>query len=679
MKHLILGTAGHIDHGKTSLVKALTGIDTDRLKEEKARGITIELGFAHLDLPSYEELTKAISVGEAGGKEGATQAYGLIRQGAPDDANELIRPKAHSYRFGIVDVPGHERFVRAMVAGVGGMDLVMLVIAADEGIMPQTREHLDILRLLGVKSGLVALTKRDMVDPDWLALVAEEVREFTAGTFLEHAPIMPVSARTGEGLDALRAELARLAEQGTEKRREGHFRLPVDRVFTMAGFGTVVTGTLLSGEIRVGDELELLPSGREGRIRGIQAHGSKVDAGTAGQRLAVNVQGVDLDQVQRGNVLVPRGVFIATRTVDARLDHLASAPRGLKHRAALRLHSATYEVPAQVILLDRDVLLPGESAFVQLRLREPALLLPGDSYILRVSSPATTIGGGVVLDPFPPRRRRRSDDALRLLGLLGSEEHQGIIALLVNQSLLSGIAFDEILLRSGIPRKAAETALAGLLSSGDILQMVREPRIFLSREAFATLKAGLMGEVAAFLAANPLKDGMGKEELKTRLPKRSDQRFFTSLLSAMEREGTLLTERDIVKPAGRTARSSASGDSLAGMMAAFLGEKGNEPPTVREIMERFRCDEKTVRDNLALLARKGEAVRISGDLFYAAPALDGLREKLVALLQAKGEITPPEYREQTGLSRKFLIPLLEYFDSEKLTIRVGDKRVLRKR
>jgi selenocysteine-specific elongation factor len=365
--------------------------------------------------------------------------------------------------------------------------------------------------------------------------------------------------------------------------------------------------------------------------------------------------------------------------VDARLDLLASAPRELKHRATLRLHSATYEVPAQVILLDRDTLLPGESAFVQLRLNEPALLLPGDCYILRVSSPATTIGGGVVLDPFPPRRRRRSDDALQLLGLMGSGEHRLVIALIISQSLFSGIAFEDILLRSGIPRKAVETALAGLLSGGEILQVVREPRIFLSREAFETLKAGLLGEVTAFLAANPLKEGMGKEELKTRLPKRSDQRFFTPLLSAMERDGTLLAERDIVKPAGRVDRSSAPGDSLAGKIAAFLGEKGSEPPTIREIMERFRCNEKEVRDNLALLARKGEAVRISGDLFYAAPSLDGLREKLVGFLQAKGEITPPEYREQTGLSRKFLIPLLEYFDSEKLTIRVGDKRVLRKR
>ncbi len=636
MKHLILGTAGHIDHGKTSLVRALTGIDTDRLKEEKARGITIELGFAHLDLPG-------------------------------------------GIRFGIVDVPGHERFVRTMVAGVGGMDMVMLVIAADEGVMPQTREHLDILRLLGVKNGLVALTKADMVDPDWLALVTEEVREFTAGSFLEQAPIVAVSSRSGEGLDELRRQLARLAEDAAEKRREGYFRLPVDRVFTVAGFGTVVTGTLLSGEIRVGDELELLPSGREGKVRGIQAHGAKVEKGLAGQRLAVNLQGIDLDQVRRGDVAAPRGVFRATRAVDARLDYLASAPRQLKHRATLRLHSATYEVPAQVILLDRDTLQPGESAHVQLRLKAPALLLSGDSYILRISSPATTVGGGVVLDPFPPRRRRRSSEALRLLEALGGDEHQAAISLIISQSLLSGVTFEEILLRCGIPRKAADAALSALLASGEAQQMTREPRIFLAREAVETLKRGMLEELAAYLAANPLKEGMGKEELKTRLPKRSDQRFFTPLLASLERDGHVVPDREIVRPAGQAARKAAPDDGLGGGIAAFLREKGIEPPTVKEVMERFRCDEKTVRDNLALLTRAGQVVRISADLFYGAEALDGLREKLLTRLREKGEITPPEYRDLTGLSRKFLIPLLEHFDSEKVTIRVGDKRVLRRK
>ncbi len=636
MKHLILGTAGHIDHGKTSLVKALTGIDTDRLKEEKARGITIELGFAHLELPG-------------------------------------------GIQFGIVDVPGHEKFVRAMVAGVGGMDLVMLTVAADEGIMPQTREHLDILRLLGVKNGLVALTKRDMVEQEWLELVTEEVRDFVAGSFLEGAAIVPVSSRSGQGLDELRGELARLANLADEKRREGNFRLPVDRVFTVAGFGTVVTGTLLSGEIRVGDEVELLPSGREGRVRGIQAHGAKSELGQAGQRLAVNLQGIDLDQAHRGDVAVPRGIFRSTRAVDVRLDYLASAPRELKHRSTLRLHSATYEVPAQVILLDRDTLQPGESAYVQLRLKEPALLLSGDSYILRMTSPAVTVGGGLVLDPFPPRRRRRNSEALELLEAFGQEEHSRTIALIISQSLLSGISFDEVLLRSGVPRKAAEAALTPLLSSGEVLQVLREPRMYLAKVAFEVLKKGLVDELSAFLDANPLKEGMGKEELKTRLPKRSDGRYFTPLLSALEKDGLMLPDREIVKLGGKVVRKNIPVDDLSGKILIFLQEGGIEPPTVKEVMERFRCDEKTLRSNLALLVRNASAVRISNDLFYSAVALDGLREKLVALLRDKGEIIPTDFREVSGLSRKFLIPLLEHFDSEKVTIRVGDKRVARRK
>jgi selenocysteine-specific elongation factor len=636
MKNLILGTAGHIDHGKTSLVMALTGIDTDRLKEEKARGITIELGFAHLEL------------------------HGGIR-------------------FGIIDVPGHEKFVRSMVAGVGGMDIVMLVIAADEGIMPQTREHMDILRLLGVKKGLVALTKCDLVEREWLDLVTEEVREYVFGSFLENAPIVPVSSRTGEGLDLLKDVLYRLASEVDEKRREGHFRLPVDRVFTMTGFGTVVTGTLLSGEITVGDDLELLPSGRTGRVRGIQAHGSKVEKGLAGQRLAVNLQGVDLDEVHRGDVVVPRNIFQITRAVDVRLDHLSTAPRELKHRAKVNLHSATYEVQAQVVLLDRNTIQPGESAYVQLRLSEPVLLISGDSYILRVASPATTIGGGVVLDPFPPRRRRRSEEAVMLLESLESQEHQRVCALIIGQSKLSGISFEDILLRSGISRKAAEATLAILLGTGDILQMTREPRIFLAKEAFESLKSGLTDEVSAFLSDNPLKHGIGKEELKTRMPKRSDQRFFTPLLSALERDGLLIPERDIVKLAGQAGRLTASTEERTADFSAFLREKALEPPTIKEIMERFHCDEKSARDNIAILIRNGDAVRISSDLYYASEVLDGLREKLILHLREKEEITPSEYRELTGLSRKFLIPLLEHFDSEKMTIRVGDRRVLRKR
>lgn len=637
MKHLILGTAGHIDHGKTSLVKALTGIDTDRLKEEKARGITIELGFAHLELPG-------------------------------------------DLRFGIVDVPGHEKFVRAMVSGVGGMDLVMLVIAADEGIMPQTREHMDILKLLRVKNGLVALTKCDMVDQEWLDLVTAEVREFIAGSFLADSPIVPLSARTGAGIDALKTELAKLADKTIGKRLDGNFRLPVDRVFTMAGFGTIVTGTLLSGEIKVGDELELLPSNKEGRVRSIQAHGQKQDKGQAGQRLAVNLQGIDLSEAGRGDVVVPRGVFKTTRAVDVRLDYLDSASKELKHRAKVRLHSATYEVQAQVILLDRNTLKPGDSAYVQLRLGQPVLLVSGDRYILRAASPATTIGGGVVLDPFPPSRRRRNEEAIQLLESLELLEYQQIIALIIGQSLLSGIGFEEILLRSGMSRKLAETALAALLGSGEIVQVVREPRIFLTQEAFGILKKGLGNEVARFLALNPHKNGIGKEELKTRLPKRSDPRFFTPLLTAMERDGTVIPERDIVKLPNLPDKPSPSDlNSVAKDIISHLQEKGIEPPTINEIAYHLKCDQKAVREILLNSTRNGQVMRVSNDIFYSVEALDSLREKLMSYLKDNDEITPPVYRDLTGLSRKFLIPLLEFFDSEKITIRVGDKRVLRKK
>jgi selenocysteine-specific elongation factor len=636
MKHLILGTAGHIDHGKTSLVKALTGIDTDRLKEEKERGITIELGFAHMELPG-------------------------------------------DIRLGIVDVPGHERFVRSMVAGVGGMDLVVLVIAADEGVMPQTREHLEICQLLGVKSGVVALTKCDMVDEDWQALVTEEVRDHLSGTFLEGASIVPVSSRSGAGLNELKEILSELAMDVVEKGTDAPFRLPVDRVFTMTGFGTVVTGTLLSGEINVGDEVELLPSGTTSRVRGIQTHGSKEERGVAGQRVAVNLQGVEHTEVERGAVVVPRGVFRTTMRVDARMDYLPSAPLRLRHRQTLRLHSATYEVPAQVILIDRDHMEPGESAFVQLRMRSPVLLLPGDPFVLRASSPHTTVGGGRVLDPAPPRRRRRSEAALELLSALNEGADQDKVRLLVNESLYSGISREEILLRSGLLEKSGEAALTPLLSAGEAVIVLRDPKTFVSRDAFAGLKNALLKGVESYLSENPLKEGMGKEELKGRLPKRSDPRFFGNVLAALEKEGRLLVDRELVRLPGRTRAGNEDHTGLREKIGEMLQKGGSEPPTLREICEGLGKEERTVLEHLGSLAREGRVVKVKGDLFYAAGPLASIRERLVSRLKEKGEITPGEFRELTGLSRKFMIPLLEHFDQEKLTIRVGEKRLLRKR
>jgi selenocysteine-specific elongation factor len=635
MKHLILGTAGHIDHGKTSLVKALTGIDTDRLPEEKARGITIELGFAHLELPG-----------------------GIC--------------------FGIVDVPGHERFIRTMVAGVGGMDLVVLVIAADEGIMPQTREHLEICRLLGVKKGLVALTKCDLVDADWLELVSEEEREYLTGCFLEGSPIIPVSSRSLEGIEELKSALTLLAAEVEVKPSEGPFRFPVDRVFTVPGFGTVVTGTLLSGSVKAGDEVEVLPSGMTSRVRTVQTHGRKEESATAGQRVAINLQGVDHTAIMRGDVVVPRGVFRTTRAVDARLDYLSSAPRELRHRATLRLHSATYEVPAQVILLDRDTMQPGDSAFVQLRLKSPVLLLPGDAFVLRAYSPQTTVGGGGVLDPAPPRRRRRSEAALALLNALNSGSDGEKVLLLIAESLYSGLSQEDIVLRSGLSLKRAETALTALLSGGELVLAVREPRIFLAREAFSGLKDLLLAGIEGYLADNPMKEGIGKEELKGSLPRRSDPRFFGNLLAALEKGGKVVTDRDLVRLPGRREPADADQAGVKEKIAEMLQTGGIEPPTLRELCEALNRGEKELLEHLNLLVRNGRAIKITGELFYAPEPIAGIREKLISCLNETGGITPSEFRELTGLSRKFMIPLLEYFDREKITIRVGDKRLLRK-
>ncbi len=635
MKHLILGTAGHIDHGKTSLVKALTGVDCDRLPEEKSRGITIELGFAHLDLPE-------------------------------------------GIRFGIVDVPGHERFIRTMVAGVGGMDLVMLVIAADEGVMPQTREHLEICRLLGVQRGLVALTKSDLVEPDWLGLVVEEVREYLQGSFLEDAPILPVSSRSGAGLDALRSELARLGGEIEPKRSDGPFRLPVDRVFTVAGFGTVVTGTLLSGRIGVGDEVEIIPKGLQSRVRGIQHHGEKCAGGSAGERLAVNLQGVEHNLLQRGDVVAPAGVFRATRVADVRLDYLGSAGRELKNRSILRLHSSTAEVQAEVVLLQGGSLDAGGSGYARLRLAEPLLLLPGDPFVLRRSSPATTVGGGRVLDPFPPLRRKRRGESLQLLEAIEGEDDAMRIAAMVEGSLLSGISQQELLRRTGFSSARLEKGVSLLLSAGRVVQMTREPRLFLCREGVTELQAQLLASLEQFLGENPLKEGMGKEELKGRLPRRSDPRFFAPLLAALERDGRIVAEREVVTIPDRRQSPPPGGDALLCRLEELLAKGGCEPPTVREMGDATGLGEKPLLEHLNRLAREGRAVKVKGDIFYPPLAVAGLREKLTEFLREHGEITPPQFREVTGLSRKFMIPLLEYFDGEKLTIRVGDKRVLRR-
>ena len=546
-----------------------------------------------------------------------------------------------------------------------------------KGSCQQTREHLEICQLLGVKKGVVALTKQDLVEGDWLKLMVEEVREYLAGTFLADAAIVPVSSRTGAGVDDLRKELLSLAAVVEPKRRDGPFRLPVDRVFTVAGFGTVVTGTLLSGQIKVGDATEILPSGIISRVRGIQAHGLKVETGEAGERLAINLHGVEQCRMERGDVAVPVDTFRTTRVIDVRLDCLASAPGGLKHRSRLRLHSATYEIPAQVVLFDGTLVEPGTSVYAQLRLHRPVLLLPGDPFVLRRHSPAATLGGGEVLDPGPPRRRRRSAEALALLTAIDSGDKAAMMAGMVASSLLTGISHAELINRTGLSVKQLESILSPLLSAGEVVQMVREPRLFLSRAAFVALQELLVSIVQSFLREHPLQPGIGKEELKTRLPRQSDPRYFAHCLASLEHAGKVQLERDLVKLREGKGPNVEGQDTILFRIGEVLQTGGYEPPTVKAIGDLLGIPEKKVLEHLAILVREGRAVKVRTDLFYHPGAITGLQDRLIAHFRKNREILPQEFRELTGLSRKFMIPLLEFFDGQKLTIRVGNTRILR--
>lgn len=495
------------------------------------------------------------------------------------------------------------------------------------------------------------MTKCDLVDSDWLGLVTEEVRDFVAESFLEEAPIIPVSARSGAGIGQLKEELRKIAIGHDQKRSDGPFRLPVDRAFTVAGFGTVVTGTLLSGQIRTGDEVELLPTGVCTKIRGVQAHGSRTDVGLAGQRLAINLQGVDNNQAKRGDVVAPRGLYRATRVADVEITYLKSAQRQLKHRSILRLHSATYEVAAQIILFDKESLEPGESAFAQLRLAHPVLLLNGDPFVLRTPSPSTTIGGGTILDPSPPSRRRRSVEAIELLESMSLGDEPEMVEQLVAASLLTGISFHELTRRTGLSAKRLDVALSLPLSSGSVVQMVRDPRLFISRSSFKNLCETLFNELEAYLANNPLKDGISREELKTRLPGRSDPRFFTPCLLHLESEKGVIAERDQVKLAGRMGVAVGCDADVQQKLEQMLTSSGAEPPTLKELCDTLLLQERPVLEHLNLLSRQGRAVKIKSDIFYAPEPLQVISQALVKHLRTNGGITPPEFRELTGLSR----------------------------
>jgi len=636
MKNVVMGTAGHVDHGKTSLIKALTGIDTDRLKEEKERGITIELGFAFLPLPNGRIL-------------------------------------------GIVDVPGHEKFIKNMVAGAAGIDFVMLVVAADEGIMPQTREHVDICSLLGISQGIVALTKTDMVDEDWLALVTDDIRAFLEKSFIQGAPIIPVSSVTGAGLPRLMSALESMTDKIEEVADAGLFRLPIDRVFTMKGFGTVVTGTLVSGRVGVGEEIEIQPAALRAKIRGLQVHNRTVETAESGQRTAVNLQGIDKGVIDRGNVLVSPGTFEPTRRIDVLFEYLAVNEKKLKNRALVRFHTATSEIIARLILLEKEFVEPGESAYAQLFLESPTVVMADDRFVIRSYSPVTTIGGGIVVDPLPRKHKRHTAGPVEEMVCLCSGDPMEKTLTVIRRAGLEGIDLSRLVIRTGLHPNKLKKILEGQISRRQVIQVEHEPIRIVSISVYENLQNAMIQELVAYHKRNALKEGVAKEELRSTLGAYISARIFNMALKDMEKAGKIVIDRENVRMTTHRVALKADMEDLRSTIASFYRDCGLAPPTVRELGEKFSGQRSQVVNVLNVMLREGALVKISEELYYDRGIFENLREDYKKLLVREGKATPTSFKELTGLSRKFVIPLMEYFDMTKLTIRAGEHRLLRER
>lgn len=623
MRHIILGTAGHIDHGKSALVKALTGIDPDRLKEEKERGITIDIGFA-----------------------------------------DILYPESN-LTVGIVDVPGHEKLIKNMLAGAGGIDMVLLVIAADEGVMPQSREHLSICNILKIKSGLIAITKSDLVEKDWLELVRDDVRSFVKDTFLEDALIVPVSSKTGENIELLKKEIRNLALTIAPKSSDGLFRLPIDRVFTLKGFGTVVTGTAISGKISLEDPLEILPTGIKTKVRGLHSHGKAIKTAFAGQRVAVNLQAVEKEDLKRGDVAVTSVGFELTRNIDVFVELLKGAP-ALKNRSLVHFYAGTSETVARAILYGRDELKAGESCYGQLRLREPVIVLSGDRYIIRRFSPLETLGGGEVLDPLPPKRRRKEiipDLEAFHTGTLARK-----ISLKIEHARAAGITVEKLMAWINSGKGAVSDALESLLKSGEVVQF---EDILLHRKSLFSLQKGIRGLLGTFHERNPLKHGMPKEEVRNQL--RIDPRMFNFILSGLE---GVVTEKDLLRLKEFSIALTSSEESHKQKILETIEASGFQPPSREELGAALKMDQKHISDILNILAKEGSTVRLNETFSVSRRVYDDMMARLRGFFATKKEMTVADFRDLLNTTRKYALPFLEYLDSHKVTIRTGDVRKL---
>lgn len=623
----VIGTAGHVDHGKSTLVKALTGIDPDRLREEKEREMTIDLGFAWMTLPSGRRLS-------------------------------------------IVDVPGHERFIKNMLAGVGGFDAALLVIAADEGPMPQTREHLAILDLLEIRFAVVALTKCELVDDEWLELVKAEVEELLRGTALESSHIIPVSAVTGLGLDRLVAEIDQLLEQVPPHHTGGRPRMAIDRVFTMPGFGTIVTGTLRDGTLEVGQEVEILPQGLRGRIRGLQSHRQRVQQALPGSRTAVNLAGIEVDEITRGDVLTVLGWLQPTRLIDVRLRMVPDAPAPLEQNDEVDFFVGASETLARVTLLDAERLDPGQTGWVQLRLAEPVVTLRGDHFIIRRPSPSATLGGGIVVDTRPRRHRRFRSEVIRRLAALASGDPHAILQHILEEGVLE---WREVLQRAGLEEEPALQALFELMQKGSaiVLDDSSQPEhlapstLIALKGTIETLQQQTLALVAEFHRRYPLRRGIPREIVRTRLG--LSQRSFDSLLARLVSAGALKEDSEVLRLPDHTIRLSPEQEERARKYEAALRRAPFSPPAPSE----YGLDPELVQalDDLQ------RVVRISDDVVFAPEAWEAARDQVLALIDHSGSVTLAQVRDQLGTSRKYAQALLEYLDQRRLTRRVGDVRV----
>jgi selenocysteine-specific elongation factor len=631
MKSVIVGTAGHIDHGKTALVKALTGIDADRLEEEKRRGITIDIGFAHLELPA---------------------------------------PGGETLRLGFVDVPGHERFVRNMLAGIGGIDLVLLVIAADESIKPQTREHFDICRLLSVRRGITVLTKSDLVDRETLDVVRLEVEDFLRGTFLDsaHAPIVPVSSLTGAGMEELKRALVRVAYDVPGRDSTSLARLPIDRVFSMKGFGTVVTGTLISGAINKEAELEVFPKGKRVRVRGIQVHGASSEQAVAGQRTALNLAGVTTEELARGMTLAPPATFAATSRVDVQLTLLASA-KPLKDRARVHFHSYTSESIATVVLYGKKQVAPGETALAQLRLSHFTLLLPGDRFIIRKFSPVITIGGGLVVENTPPPKIRDANAYAAYLMSLASESRPDVLRARIVLAGARGLSLAEAVARTGWTSHQLATV------ASEIAEIARINDVLTANSALETLRVSLIAALDSFHRQNPLVPGMSREELRGRFPEASPE-IFTRVFEGALREKKIELSGDLVRLSGRGVALKDEEAESQGIIETAFASAGLRVPALKDVLAGLKVDKVRAQKIVTLLLRAKVLVKVSEDLVFHRDALADLRKRLAAEKTKSPKLDIARFKDLTGVTRKYAIPLLEYLDREHVTRRVGDERVI---